>query len=51
MIVSVYMMNKFYREMFYHVSSRDFFVDYYYFIKPLTIIIAINQIRHTHTHF
>lgn len=34
MIVTVYMMNKFYREMFYHVSSRDFFVDYYYFLKP-----------------
>lgn len=50
MIETVYMMNKFYREMFYHVSSRDFFVDYYYFLKPLTII-AINQIRRISTHF
>jgi len=48
MIVTVYMMNKFYRETFYRVSSRDFFVDYCYFLKPLTVM-AINQIQRTRT--
>jgi len=50
MIVTMYMMNKFYREMFYHVSSRDFFVEYCYILKPLTMI-AINQIQRTRTNF